>query len=246
MFSPYLKRIIIDVCLFLALALGLVFFSKVFIDFLISLFHFDDKVNIPSFMYCIQRFVYALLPLIILTNKMPFQKINVIKALFYILGGCYILGNTWIFYFLPHHSFSNLLTASIPVWFANDTLLQAIEEAHEVCRYYQYEHALVFNYLVWDSYDLFGIIFSFIQGFLLIRMGHLIEDHKANVVRRFMIISILSLAIPLLYGIAVRGRFMFTTEWGQRNILLIFESFFIYIALRIAATTRSFWADILY
>lgn len=246
MFSPYLKRIIIDVCLFLALALGILFFSKVFIDFLISLFHFDDKINIPSIVYIIQRFLYALLPLIILTNKMPFQKIKIIKVLFYILGGCYILGNTWIFYFLNHHSFSDLLTASTPVWFADESLLQSIETAHKVCRSYQYEHALVFNYLIWDSYNLFGIVFSFIQGFLLIRMGYLIEDHKANVVRRFLIISILSLAIPILYGIGIRREFEFPIEWGQRNILLIFESFFIYLALKLASTTRSFWADILY
>lgn len=256
MLSPYLKRIAIDVLLIMALALGILYFGKVFIDYIISLFHFNEMINISSIVYLIQRFVYAFLPLIILTVKFPFEKIKVLKSLFYITGCCYILGNCWIFYFLPHHSFSTILTASIPVWFADDTLLQSINEAFKICHDFQFNNALVFNYLIWGSYDLFGIIFSLVQGFLFIRMGYLIEDHKSNVVKRFLVLILFSLLVPFIYGFVVRGFFWFTedssikrcifNEWIQRNAFLVFESFFIYFALKLASTTRSFWADILY
>ncbi|MDY3927947.1 MAG: hypothetical protein SOZ34_01115 [Clostridia bacterium] len=246
MFSPYLKRILIDICLGVALLIGLYYFKINFIDFLISLFHFNDKVNISSLVYCIQRCIFVIIPLIMLSSNSKFPKAAILKYFFIIIGVCYILANTWIFPFLKDNSFSTLLTASIPRIFANDALRAQIDEATSQCYLFQYNNAYVFNYLIWNSYDLFAVLFSIIQGVLYIQLGLNFFGHKSYVVRKFIIISVVSLVLPLLYTFLIRMDFSIPYEWGTRNILLLFEALFIIIAMHLASSSKAFWSDVMY
>ncbi len=246
MFSPYLKRILIDICFVCALLLAILFLKISFIDFLISLFHFNDKVNISSLAYCIQRCVYILIPLIMLSYNSKIPKALILKIAFIIIGICYLLGNTWIFFFLAENSFSTLLTASIPNIFANDALKAQIAEATNQCYLFQYNDAYVFNYLIWNSYDLFAVLFSTIQGILYIQLGLNYLNHKKYVIKKFILITTLSLILPLIYTFAIKMDFGFPYDWSVRNILLIFEAIFIIIAMYLASSSKTFWSDVMY
>lgn len=251
MFSPYLRRIIIDVLLAVAFALGVFYIDKVFLDFLISLFHFsfqDTKLNLSSLAYCIMRSVFIFIPLIMLTvrfKKVP--KNTVLKILFITIGVCYLVANTWIVYFvLDGNSLMTLLRASVPSWIGGPEFRQATNMAVNALKAYQSNGAYVFNYLVWDSYDLFAILFSTIQGVLYIKFGLGLEERKKIVLKKYIVISVLSLVIPFVYNIVVRGNLMVSSTWLERNALLIFESLFVIIAMYLASSSRHFWEDILW
>ncbi len=246
MLSPYLKRIIIDVFLFAAFAMGLFYAYKVFLDFLISLFHFEGTRNIPSIMYCIQRTLHILTPLIMLTNVNKVEKIKVFKAIFFAIGICYLLGNTWVIYYMVNNSPIDLIYGSIPRWFATGEFGNTITNAWNNLYAFQYNNAMVFNYLIWDSYDLFGILFSTIQGILYIKLAMVIDSSRTEVLKKIILISVLSLVIPWLYNVLILKRLIFSSSWSNRNLLLILESVFIIVSLKIAATSRSFWQDVLW
>lgn len=249
MLSPYLKRIVIDVLLAIALILGLFYAYKVFIDFLISLFHFEGTMgtlNVTSISYCIQRTFFIVVPMIMLTVLKNFQKMKVLKAIFYTIGITYLLGNAWVIYYALNNSPADLLYGSIPVWFQFGRTGILAQNAWNNLVSYQFNNALVFNYLIWDSYDLFGVIFSTIQGILYIRLAKDLDTSRKIVIKNIILVSVLSLVLPWIYNIVVRKRFIFTNDWANRNILLIFESFFIVIALKLAASSRSFWHDVIW
>jgi len=246
MFSPYLRRILIDVCLFIAFAIGMYFTYEVFIDFLISLFHFESKVNLSSIAYCVQRLMLVFMPLILLSAKLPVSKNKILKFMLFTIGICYFAANTWIISYMLHNPFSDLLYASIPRWFLSEELSEVVNAAWIRCRDFQYNDAYVFNYIVWDSYDLFGVLFSFIQGFLYIDLAKELDTHKASITRKFVVVTVVTIALPLLYNIIVQHQFFFSNDWGQRNLFLLGELLFVCISICIAATSRQFWAEIFY
>lgn len=245
MFSPFLRRIVIDVSLFAAFALGLFYCKQDFLDFLISLFHFGDKVNLSSIAYIVQRAVFVFIPLIMLTAKTRIPKYIILKAMFYTIGVCYLLGNTWIIYYLISNSFSgeafaNLWYGSFPVWLSNDTVKSAVQALYD----YQYNNAFVFNYIMWDSYNLFGIIFSTVMAVLYFRFAKRISGHMKKVCRRYLTISLFALITPILYNALFQNVFLFSTLWGTKNIILIFSSVLVYMALLLSSTSRTFWNEL--
>ena len=257
MLSPYLKRIMIDVFLFIAFGLGIFYAYKVFVDFLISLFHYGSvgTVNISSLAYCLERIVYIFLPLVMLTVVNRFSKMKIFKVMFYIIGICYLLGNSWILYYifgtsqvelLADKSPLDLIYGSIPSWMVSGDFAQTVKDAWNRLYLFQYDKVLVFNYLVWDSYDLFSVLFSTIQGILYIKLAHNLDTSRGRVMRTLILVSAFALIFPWIYNIIVRGTWIFSGDWANRNILLFFESFFIVMALNLAATSRSFWHDVLW
>ena len=244
--SPYLKRIIIDILLFVAFAFGFFYTYNVFLDFLISLFHFEGTRNIPSIAYCIQRSLYILIPIVMLTVSKNFSKIKLFKGIFFVIGCCYLIANTWIINYMLNNSFMDLVYASIPRWFASGELGQVIEDSWNNLYLFQYNNAMVFNYLIWDSYDLWAILFSTIQGILYIRLSIDLDTSRPRVLRKLLVILLLSVAFPLIYNIVVQKNWIFSSAWAQKNIMIVFESFFIFVALNIAATSRNFWHDVLW
>lgn len=246
MLSPFLKKIIIDLSLFVAFLMGLFYCREDFLDFLISLFHFSDKVNLCSLAYIIHRAVFVFVPMIMIATKTKLPKYIIIKIMFIVMGICYFVGNLWIVYYLVHNgfsaeSFANLWYGSYPVWLSNDT----VEAAKQALYDFQYSNAFVFNYIMWDSYNLFGVVFSSIMGYLYLRFAKRLGGHMRKVCKRYLTIALVALLVPIAYNLAFQLNFPFSDLWGEKNVLLIFSTVFVYIALKISSSSRTFWSDIL-
>lgn len=246
MISPLLRRITTDVSLFIAFVLGLLFCRQDFLDFLISLFHFGDKVNLSSIAYIIQRFVFILIPIIILTPKARIPNYKILKVLFYIMGVCFIIGNVWVIYYLADNAFSaeafaNLWYGSFPVWLSNDKVQAAVDSL----KAFQYDNAFVFNYIIWDSYNLFGVVFSFVMAALHFRFANRIQGHMKKVCNRYLAICLFALLAPILYNVLLQKVYVFSTLWGGKNALLIISSVFVYLSLCLSSYSREFWNDLL-
>lgn len=246
MLSPYLKRIIIDAMIFVAFALGLFYAYKVFLDFLISLFHFEGTRNLSSIAYCIYRILYILIPPIMLTISRKISKMTIFKSMFMAMGICYLVSNTWIINYMIENNPMDLIYGSIPKWFSNGEFGEIVTNSWNNLYSYQYNKAMVFNYLIWDSYDLFGVLFSTIQGILYIQLSLILDTNRVRIMRKYTLIVVLSIIIPLFYNMLIRAQWFYSGSWMNRNILMIFESVFILIALNLAASSRNFWHDILW
>lgn len=266
MFSPYMRRILIDILLGISAIFGLLYFGlfynlyeeQSFFYFFISRFHFfmlgNVPLNISTIVYCIQRCLLLILPLIMLTTIHPrknFNKSNILKTLFISIGVCYFLANSWIIYFMIEKGISPVLNASIPAIFTSGTLRESIIEATDACYQFQYNDGHVFNTIIWNSYDLWGIVFSFIQGFLYINLAMNLKNHRQVFFTKYIIITVISIALPMLYTALMAANHINTPSysvisWSGRNLFLFFQSFFICIALKIASTSKAFWSDILF
>lgn len=246
MLSPYLRRIMIDALLVIALILGGLYVYQIFIDFLISLFHFDGTVNVSSIAYCVQRTLFILLPLIMLTavNKLP--KLKILQGMFFLMGVCYILANSWVIYYATENNPMNLLYGSVPKIFYRGQFGETAKAAWESLVKYQYDRAMVFNYLVWDSYDLWAVIFSTVIGIMYIRFALILDTGRKKILKEYLKINILLVVLPFIYNMLIRQRWMVSGTWATRNIYLIFGAFFVYAALVMASTQRSFWHDVLW
>ncbi len=247
MLSPYLKRIMIDALLLVAFGFGLFYAYKVFIDFLISLFHFEGTRNLSSIAYCVYRTLFIIIPIIMLSMSKKISKMKVFKIVFMIIGICFLLGNTWVIYYLANGgSPMALLYGSVPKWFWFGELGTLAAESWDKICVYQYDTVLVFNYLIWDSYDLFNVIFSTIIGILYIQLSIILDTSRRRVMKKITQIFALSFILPVLYNMVVRKNFLPSGTWSNKNILLMFESAFMLVSLNLAASSRSFWHDVLW
>ena len=245
MFSPYLRKIVVDILLFVALVLAIYYCKQDFIDFLISLFHFGDKVNLSSLSYIAQRACLVLVPLIMLTNNKGTPKRKILKILFLIIGVCYFLGNTWVLSYLiqnsfSHEAFSNLGLSSVPMWFGNE----AVNQAKATVYAFQYNNAYVFNYINWDSYNLYGILYSTIMGIIYIRFSLNLNNRMKYVYKHFVLILVLLVAIPLFHNVVIEKSLMYSELWSAKNVLIIFSMFIIAVTLKLASHSRNFWNDV--
>ena len=246
MMSPYLKRIIIDAVLIVAFAMGIFYAYKIFLDFLISLFHFEGTRNLSSIAYCAYRILYILIPPIMLTISKNMPKLNIFKLIFMAIGICYLISNTWIINYMIDNNPMDLIYGSIPKWFSNGELGEVMTSSWNNLYSYQYNKAMVFNYLIWDTYDLFGVVFSTIQGILYIQLSLILDTSRVRIMRKYTLIIVLSILIPWLYNILIQGRWIYSSAWMNKNVLMIFENLLILAALNLAASSRNFWHDILW
>lgn len=241
MYSSYIKRIVIDVLLFMATAVGLYYLFGTHLDFLISLFHFNSA-NVCSVAYSVMRVLFVLQPLVMLSRQSVIRKTTMLKCSYIIIGVCYLLGNTWLINFLVGRPLQILLTASIPTVFAGGELAESVADSLAFLENFQSANALNFNYLVWDSYDLFAVVFSLVQGILYIYLGLCIEQGRRRVVRIYAITFALALLLPLAYTFGVRLSAP-TSLWSTKNLFVLTEQFIVLIALFLAMETRSLWID---
>ena len=247
MLSPYLKRIMIDALLLVAFGFGIFYAYKVFIDFLISLFHFEGTRNLSSIAYCIYRTLFIIVPIVMLSMSRKISKMKVFKVLFMSIGICFLLGNSWIVYYLVEGSSPmDLLYGSVPKWFWLGESGVKFKRAWEALCLFQYDKALVFNYLIWDSYDLFNVVFSTIQGILYIQLSLSLDTSRKRVMKKITQIFALSFILPIIYNMICRKAFFASGTWMNKNILVMFESALILVSLNLAASSRSFWHDVLW
>ena len=228
MFQENLKRIIIDMCIVFAILLSIYYLATTHVEFMISLFHFQ-MINVSAISYTLMRSLYLLLPLLLLVpqSRHGIPKIKKLKWVFYLFGIFYILGTTWAI----HYLIDNPISSFADFDFTHD---------------YLQSNALVFDYLVWDTYDLWGVLFSFIQATVYFLIGHYISKSKTKTVILFWISLILSILLPFIYVYLLSGRDAFTSMWLQKNVVLFASGLLTASALTIARNSSGLWGDVVW
>ncbi len=233
-----LKRPLIKFCIGAAIIFGILYTRYVFFDFILSLTYYL-KLNIPSIAYALLRIMVILCPLILLTpTARRIKRVTKLRVIYFIIGVCYLLGNTWIFYFLASNPVSSLLDIN-----------RLITE--------QYNNGLVLNYLVWNCYTLWGILFSTVQGVLYIILSKKIAEHRKPALKLNGLILLLAICIPFLYSLldpalnnmdpGIRQQIYITsTMWIRKDIFILLSQIFIYLTLLLAGSSRHDWNDFLW
>lgn len=170
-----------NVSLVFGLISGFVHLTKFLFDMILSVAFFQ-KLNIPSFAFITAHFLMIYIPLFLMSPNSGKPKVLTLKWIFLAISICYVLGCTWVFYYMAENSFLELFT----------------EETYMLASY-QYDKALMFNYMTWVCFSPLNVIFSLIQAALFFLMSKSITSHKA-VFSLFMIISTcFALLIPAIY-----------------------------------------------
>lgn len=226
MFQDNIKRITLTISFVISIALSLYYLATTHFSFMLSLFHYQ-MFNSSAIAYTLMRFVYVLVPILIFVPQLKIEKVKRIKYTFYILGILYLVGSTWIFYFFADNS------------------LSAFSDMESVKNYLQM-HALNFDYLVWDSYDLWGPVFSVIQAVLYFLFGYAIDKQRKRAILFYWLSLIVSIVFPFIYVFGISGTGSFSSLWLQKNIVLFTAGVFTGAGLHIASTSRAVWIETIY
>lgn len=228
MFQENIKRIIIDMCIVFAILLSIYYLATTHVEFMISYFHFR-LLNVSAISYTLMRCLYLMLPLLLLVpnNRHGLPKIKRLKYLFYAFSILYLLGSTWLIHYLADNPISS---------FAD----------FEYTYSYLQGNALVFDYLVWDVYDPWGVLFSFVQAIIYFLLGHYISKSKTKTVILFWISLALSVLLPFLYIYLISSREFFTSMWLQKNVVLFASGLLIATGLTIARSSSGLWGDVVW
>lgn len=167
------------------MAAGLVFSILHLMNFLFDMIvsvAFYSKINIPSVAYILSHFLIVFIPLLMIIPNGKMPKGLILKWVFYGIGICYLLGCTWIIYFIVDNSFSALFSSS-----AQDF------------QTYQRELALSFNYMTWECYSPLNLVFSLIQALLYLLLGASLDGGKAVFRVTIPTSLILAIAVPIIF-----------------------------------------------
>ena len=168
-------------CVILGLISGLVHLTNFLFDMVLSVAFFQ-KLNVPSFAYIIAHLLMIYIPLFLISPNTKIPKAITLKWLFLAIAVCYLLGCTWIFYYIADNSFTKLFT----------------EETY-ILASYQYDKALMFNYMTWICFSPLNVIFSLIQALLFFFMSESITRHKAVFSLFLLISTTMTLVIPAFF-----------------------------------------------
>lgn len=181
----------INIIFYATMTVGVVFSILHLMEFLFDMIvsvAFYSKVNIPSIAYIICHFLVLFIPLLMIIPNGKIPKAMILKWVFYGIGICYLLGCSWIIYFIVDNSFAALFTSSA-----------------EQLQSYQRELALSFNYMTWECYTPLNILFSLIQAFFFFILGASLEEGKAVFTLVLPISTLLSAVVPILYILITPG-----------------------------------------
>lgn len=231
MLDTRLKHTFATIFLWAAMLLGLYYLKETHISYIISLSHYQ-MFNIPSISYTIMCFFHALFPLLLITPPLLFSRRAWLKGYFFAMGAFYLLGNTWIFYFLAQNPVSDLFNTAV---------------LHQ----FQQSRALTLNYLSWATYDLWGVLFSAIQGAIYIYLGCIIDKRITKTFISYVAVTVNSLLFPLLYCFFTIGT-SFEAIIGDetvnlylnKNLMLIALDIFVSAAMFLASGVKGLWFEL--
>ena len=126
------------------------------------------------------------------------------------------------------------------MWFGNE----AVNQAKATVYAFQYNNAYVFNYINWDSYNLYGILYSTIMGIIYIRFSLNLNNRMKYVYKHYVLILVLLVAIPLFHNVVIEKSLMYSELWSAKNVLIIYSMFIIAVTLKLASHSRNFWNDV--
>ncbi len=224
MFELY-RQPLVKISIIAAIICSALYVKYVFFDFILSLIYFL-KINVPSIAYTVLRITAILCPLILVT---PFSReINRVlkfRVMYFIMGICYLLGNTWVIYFLIKNPFSALFDI-------NQLILV------------QRSDALVLNYLVWNCITVWSLLFSTVQGILYLILSKKIAGHRKEVLILNGIIIAISIFLPIVYSLF--DPTLSYIDWIRKDIFVLLSQLFVFLALILAATDRIDWGNFLW
>lgn len=220
-----IKQPLIKICIIAAIVFGAIYVKDVFFDFILSLVYYI-KFNAPSIAYLILRIITILCPLILLTPlSKKIKRVSKFRVIFFITGVCYLFGNTWIVYFLAKEPASALFDIN---------QLVAVQRGD----------ALVLNYLVWNCFTLWSVLFSTVQGILYLFLSKKIMGHRKPALLLWGIILLISFCLPILYSLLDSTANYI--DWMRKDIYILLSQLFVYIALLLAGTDRYDWSEFLW
>lgn len=226
MFQDNIKRVTTSICFALAIVFSMYYLATTHFSFMLSLFHYQ-MFNSSAIAYTLMRFVYVLLPILIFVPHLKMEKILRIKYTFYLLGILYLIGSTWVFYFF------------------SDNTLAAFRDMDAVKEYLQLR-ALNFDYLVWDSFDLWGPVFSLIQAASYFVLGYFTDKDRHTVAKLYWVALAVSILLPFIYVYIISGIGSFSSLWLRKNIVLFTAGIFTGAGIQVASTSRMVWGETLW
>lgn len=224
MFEENLKRITATFFFVVALVFNLYYLKTTHFEFMLSLFHYR-MFNASALAYTVMRFAYILLPIFFVVPALAIEKVKRLKITFYIIAVMYIIGNSWIIYFLAENPFS------------------MFNDMYAVMDYLQL-NALNFDYLVWDSYDLYGILFSTVEAVIYWFVGYYIDKDAKKATTFYWVSLILSIILPFIYVFVLSGIGSFSSMWLRKNTVIFTSGIFMGISLQIASTSQRLWYNL--
>lgn len=198
-------NVFFHVALVLGLACSILHLSEFLFDMTLSVM-FYEKGNIPSIFYIICHLLVIYIPLLLITPNGKLPKAKILKWTFYGISICYLLGNTWVLYYVFENSFSGLFT---------DTL--------ENLRTFQRDNALMFNYLTWECYSPINVIFNLVQAFIFFILGRTIENDSFIFSLVAIAAVLFAVFTPILYNL-IAGLDM-DNEWFSKNVFILASQF---------------------
>ena len=160
---------------------GFIHLTKFLFDMVLSVAFFQ-KLNIPSFAFITAHLLMIYVPLFLISPNSKKPKAITLRWIFLVISICYVLGCTWIFYYMADNSFTKLFT----------------EETYMLASY-QYDNALMYNYMTWICFSPLNVVFSLIQAGLFFFMSESLIRHKAVFSLSIIISTIFSLLIPSIF-----------------------------------------------
>lgn len=217
------------------LMLALMHLTRFLFDMALSIV-FYGKTNLTSIIYLICHLLIMYIPLLLLIPNLKTPKAIILKWIFRGISVCYLLGCSWIiFYMIDHSTVLGIFTAS------PDDLYT-----------YQRNTALMFNYMTWNCYSLTNVLYSLIQAFLFFIVSESLFNHKA-VFGFFLTVSTLfTIVVVAVYtifspeGISYADYGMRLSENFVNTVFILGSQFLSSIALISISTSPRLWEKFLW
>ena len=223
MFQTKMKLITVKGLFAISAAFCVYYLSTTHFEFMLSLFHYM-KFNLSSVSYTLLRLLQVLFPIFLLVPEKGINKAHLLKYTALAIGILYILGSSWIIYYLAANPMS---------------MLSNFEFTKEFLQL----NALNFGYLVWDSYDGYSVLFSLIEAAVYILLAFSISVRRRKTIAIYWISAILSIAMPFLYVFVISGIGKFSSMFLQKNTILFVAHIFTGAGLIVAGSDRRMWED---
>lgn len=220
-----------NVIFYASAAIGLVFaiLNLIFVIFDMSVsVLFYKMINIPSITYFAYHLLAMYIPLLLIIPNGRFPKALIIKWVLYGISLCYILGSTWIFYYIYDNSIAGIFT---------DTL--------ENFQSYQRNLGLMFNYLAWDCYSPVNLIFSLLEALLLFISARSVTTDRLVFAVSLGLAVAFCIFAPILYNVISSGDFI-SNDWLEKNAYILGSQIMSAIALISIASLSRLWGRLMW
>lgn len=172
-FRIFVKRLTIDMFMFLSLLVSVLFFAQQMIPFVNAAIKLN-ALNMQTFSYIIYTILLVLLPFFFLFHIEKYDKGLVLRVILYSLAGIIIVG-----------TISDLITYRL------------------FLDYTYTEGDTVFVNIMWNMPNLIGVLMSAIIAFLYLRLGKWIRRRRKISLKLFFAVFLCSFIVPFIYTLIV-------------------------------------------